>query len=235
MADGDVFLTPAEPDTPHPLGRAGVAHKPANRLFPASVMPRTTATPRKIPWGRTAVFDQGSAPSCTAQAAVGLCETQPYRIPFKPHRPAYDDYGERHALYLEAQKHDPWPGESYDGSSGDAPLTVLRDRGVIVGWRWLFGLTEVREHLSFKGPVSAGTWWRHSMFTVDARGYVVVDDAGGNAGGHQYDLVFYSPTRMAYRIVNSWGRGWGEEGRAWIAEADLERLLNEQGDAVVIG
>lgn len=110
---------------------------------------------------------------------------------------------------------------------------MLRAAGVIPAWHWLFGEDEVREWVSWYSPVVVGTVWRMGMFYPDPKtGLLTV--AGEVAGGHAYRIVQYSDTRDAYRIVNSWGRSWGQGGRAWIKSADLAALLNEDGDAVTL-
>lgn len=231
MSDGDSHLLPADPQHADRLGRAGVHHDPRNRQWRALDIPPRTATGSR-PWHSVFVADQ-LGPSCTAAAAVGLLETQPHTVPHRSHRIGYDTEQERFALYREAQKVDPWQGENYEGSSGDAPLRVLRDRGVIREWRWLFGLVEVREYLQTRGPVSVGTVWLESMMQA-RRGRLEVIPESGAVGGHQWRIVGYNPSRFLYRMVNSWGRGWGEGGRAWVNETDLEWLLAQQGDAVTV-
>lgn len=233
MSDGDVLLIPTDPDTPYPLGRAGVNHDPRNRLFRAMELEPRETRPRTRPWYSTWVSDQGQTSECTAHAAVGMLRTQPHTVPFRAHRPYYDEPGELTALYREAQRHDPWEGEAYEGSSGDAPLRVLRQRGQIAEWRWLFGLAEVRHFLQFTGPVSVGTWWYDSMFYPD-RGFISISPDAARSGGHQWRILYYDEPRQRYRMVNSWGRPWGQWGRAWVSEATLERLLDEQGDAVTV-
>jgi hypothetical protein len=43
-------------------------------------------------------------------------------------------------------------------------------------------------------------------------------DAGNTspAGGHALVVVGYDDTRQAFRILNSWGQNWGDEGFIWI-------------------
>lgn len=185
------------------------------------------------------MFDQGQESSCTAQAAVGLLRTSPFASQFSPDRFKLDEPAERFALYREAQQFDPWEGEEpqYEGSSTDAPFKVLRNRGLIASWRWLFGEAELREWLTWFGPATVGTNWYMGMFDPDPLG--VLHLTGAVAGGHAYRIVQYNPKMLggAYRIVNSWSRMWGQAGgRAWIARADMARLLDdERGEAVTVG
>lgn len=231
MSDGASYLIPTESGLPHPLGRAGVHHDPRNRDHRALVSPPPRAARPGVAWYTRDVFDQGRESRCTVEAAIGVLNTSPNRVGFRPDIAAYDEPAERQALYLEAQTVDPWPGETYDGTSTDAPWKVLRERGVVASWRWLFGEAEVWEYVQSYGPAVVGTVWLEAMFTPDSHGFVHPD--GAVAGGHAYRLVQARNGR--YRIVNSWGRGWGQDGRAWITRADMASLLERDGDAVVAG
>lgn len=220
-------------NVPHPLGRAMVHHDPRNLLFRALTAPSRAprAATANAPWWTLDVYDQISD-DCTANAAVGVLRTSPHFRLISPVWQTYDSAQERVALYEEAKKHDPWPGEDYAGSSTDAPFRVLRLRGVIPGWQWLFGIEEVKYWLIHYGPVSVGTTWHYDMFYPDSKGYI--HPGGGSAGGHAYRVNYYSTTRKAFRVVNSWGRSWGENGRAWIGEGDMQVLLADYGEVVTL-
>lgn len=238
MSDNVRVILPEQPSNPYRLGRH-IWHDPRNRLHRALEAPQVNLpSPKRGPWYTVDVFNQQGS-SCTANAAVGLLRTSPNRELLKPHWTEYDSEQERFDLYREGQRNDPWPGEEpeYEGTSTDAPLKVLKDRGVIKEYRWLFGPDDVQQYLMYHGPAILGTVWYNSMFDpVFSRNDATlkVDPASGVAGGHAYRIVYYDLTNKRYRIVNSWGRSWGWGGRAWLAEADLVRLLAEDGDAVTV-
>jgi hypothetical protein len=71
--------------------------------------------------------------------------------------------------------------------------------------------------------------WYAKMFDVPASGVLSV--SGAIAGGHAFVLNGISVTRGLIRLKNSWGRGWGRAGRAWLRIEDVERLLGEDGEA----
>lgn len=224
-------LIPVNPNNPYPLGRAGVHHDPRNFDFRALVKPPPKApTPYKA-WATSTVFDQGSASSCTTQACIGMLRTSPNTRQFTDWS-KYNDDAERDALYQASKDYDPWPGSNYDGTSTDAPFKLLRERGTISAWKWLFGEAEVREWVTWYGPCVVGTEWLNNMFEP-LNGWLNV--SGSVAGGHAWRIVQYSATRSAYRMVNSWGKSWGQSGRAWIHQGDLDSLLSNQGDAITIG
>lgn len=233
MSDGDLQVIPEDPENPYRLGRH-LWHDPRNRNFPVQAFLRPEIRSRPQPWWRRGVYNQGSEGSCTAQAVAGVHSTSPFRMeaPQREAMPSYDEFQERSELYREAQKHDPWPGENYSGSSTDAPFKVLRLRGHIKEWRWCFGLQDVLNTLDDWGPVAIGTNWYHDMFRPDRYGMVGL--TGGLAGGHAYELLWNDVRDQLVRAINSWGRGWGQEGRFWLTYNQLGRLLGENGEAVTI-
>lgn len=228
------YLIPTAEDLPHGLGRH-VHHDPLNFAVTHLALiepPKRQKTPyRAFPRGLP--YDQGDSPSCVAHATVGLCRTTPNATQFTG-RSRYDNEAEMRALYDAAKEQDPYPGTDYDGTSSDAALRVLRARGEIRSWKWLKGEPEVREYVSNYGPVSIGIPWFMQMFYPDDNGYLTV--AGEMVGGHEIEIVQYKPAPIdAYRLVNSWGPGWGQNGRAWARSASVDDLLNQDGDAVTIG
>lgn len=236
MADGDLYQIPTSPDTPHPLGRSIVHHDVRNRQFRA-LTATPSGAPRSRPWSRrTPPFDQIDS-NCTTEAAVGLLRTQPHTRRFGFYDwPGFDEEAERVAFYRESQQHDPWAGPppAYDGTSTDAPFRLMRERGVIEGWRWLFGVEELREHLWFHGAAVVGTLWLRSMFQVDRKGYIQVDTASPVDGGHAYEVVYCNPRSKDFTIVNSWGENWGRGGRAKLRFDEMGWLLEQNGEAVTV-
>lgn len=232
MPEGLVQPIPYDREAvPFPLGRAMVHHDPRNRLFRALDAPnRAPRANQFIPHWSLDVYDQISD-DCTANAAVGLLRTSPHHRAFKAAFSSYDSAGERVALYEAAKDYDPWPGNDYAGTSTDAPFRVLRERGLISEWRWLFGFDEMREWLRKYGPVAVGTNWYDEMFYPDAKDRIVI--GGGLSGGHAYRAVYWSP-QYGTRVVNSWGRSWGHQGRCWVPDEMMIQLLSEQGEVVTI-
>lgn len=227
-----VEMIPVRPGNPRPLGRH-VGHDLRNGLaqYRALVQPPQRAVRPFKSWVSRALFDQGTTSRCTCEAGVGLLRTSPHASRFTG-RSKWDEPAERQAAYLDWQRFDPWWPQPHDGSTTDAPFRGLREAGEIVAWKWLFGEAEVREYLTWYGPVVVGTLWLDEMFYPGANSWLTL--TGEVAGGHAYRIVQYSRTRDAYRIVNSWGYGWGAAGRAWLKSADLDWLLRQDGEAVTI-
>lgn len=51
--------------------------------------------------------------------------------------------------------------------------------------------------------------------------------SSGGMGGHAMVIVGYDDGRGAYKIMNSWGTGWGEGGFCWWAYKDIAEYLWE--------
>lgn len=225
------YVIPELPDLPYRLGRH-VHHDIRNGAHRAlAVRPSKRNLVPYRSFATMTVFDQGDTSRCTTEAFVGMLRTMPFAPTFTQ-RPDYDTGDQRQALYLASQTVDPWPGEDYDGTSTDAPAKILKDRGVIGSYKWLFGEDEVREWVTWFSPVVIGIQWQMQMFYPDDRGYL--DVAGEVVGGHAIRLVQYSKLHEAYRVVNSWGRSWGQNGRAWLRAPDLATLLAADGDALTV-
>lgn len=223
-------LIPINPDNPYPLGRH-LHHDLENANHRALVVPPPRSLIPYKSWMTFSTFDQGQFPRCTTESAVGTLLTTPYVRNFTE-RQMFDAPEERQAAYERWQSYDPSEWGVHDGSASDSPFKGMRAEGIITGWRWLFGEGEVREFVTWYGPVSVGTIWTDRMFYPDEDGYIHL--GGMEAGAHEYRILQYSRIRDAYRMMNSWGKSWGQKGRAWIKSADLKSLLDQDGDAVTI-
>jgi hypothetical protein len=236
MADNDFIYLPTNPDSPYPTGRSVVWHDPRNRLHRAKARGVEGRKWRSKRWSTTDIFNQIGS-SCTVQSAVGCARTTPNRRSFLKFWKNYDTEQKRFEAYLRTQTYDPWEGgePDYEGSSTDAALKMLREEGAISGWKWLFGVDELREWVMYDGPASIGTIWYPSMFYPDANGVMHIDEAPQEElSGHAYRVVGYRLRQRQFIIANSWGCEWGVGGFAYIPDEMMCRLLAEQGEAATI-
>ncbi len=199
-------------------------HDARNADYP---MPKVATELRKRLWNAGAVLDQGSTPQCVGYAGWGWLAGGPVT-----NRPKFSPTD----LYKLAQARDEWPGDNYDGTSTLGLMKALKDSGYINSYVWAFDAETVASWILAKGPVCVGTNWFMDMFTPDRAGFLGA--TGSLAGGHEYrlvgayrDKVCPDGTKGAVRMVNSWGRGWGQQGRAWISFATLDKLIKEDGEA----
>lgn len=133
-------------------------------------------------------------------------------------------------IYQEAQRRDEWPGEDYDGTSVRAGVEYLQELGHIASYVWTYHVDELKDYILTQGPVIMGSLWFDTMFETDASGYVT-PKGGEEVGGHAYLCAGYSTIRRAFRFINSWGREWGQGGRFWLTEDDVQALLDREGEA----
>jgi len=120
-------------------------------------------------------------------------------------------------------------GNSYDGTSVRAGAKILQRLGVISEYRWASTLDDVVQAVLHLGPVVVGTWWYSDMFTPDSNG--VITATGTKSGGHAYVINGVNLNKKQFRIKNSWGRGWGKKGHAYISFSDFDKLLKDWGEA----
>lgn len=136
-------------------------------------------------------------------------------------------------LYREIVKVDEWPqndnGDLYFGSSVRAGAKVLQTKGLISEYRWAWDAKTVADTVLGKGPVVVGSNWYSGMFKTDSDGFVNL--TGSREGGHAWIINGYNANRRVFRAKNSWGRNWGVNGRFLLRFDDLERLIDEDGEA----
>lgn len=167
-------------------------------------------------------LDQGREGACTGFGTAHALATPPMAFDFVNHVLAQ-------GLYYEARRQDEWEGEDYDGSSVNGVMKAARLAGYVSEWRWCRTLPEVRHALSYHGALVIGVTWYEGMFDADINGMIRVD--GEVVGGHCLELVGYD--NGLYRLENSWGRDWGDNGGCFISEADLQLLLSDHGEFAV--
>lgn len=206
------------------LGRL-VSHDPRDSNYRLrSIMPQEPVLPahRHYQVHPRAPLDQGATSSCVGHACHGFLMAAPLVTGNGPD-PLY--------IYRQAQKIDEWAGEepSYYGTTVRAGLKVMQDMQYISEYRWTWTADEVmRWMLAGHGTVILGTNWYSGMMVTDKHGYIA--PTGRVSGGHAY-LAIGASQKRGIRILNSWGRKWGDQGRAWMTWEHLERLLGEAGEA----
>lgn len=187
-------------------------------------VPRRLAVTTKY-WNGGVVLDQGETSMCVAFAWTGFLLAAPImdKITALPSQyPA--------SIYRRAQDVDEWPGTDYEGTSVRAGAKVLKDQDKrLTEYVWAFDADTLRRFVLSRGPAVIGVNWYETMFAPTSAGFLVLD--GALAGGHAILVLGYSETRKAFRLLNSWGRSWGEDGRAWLKLDDMTRLLAENGEA----
>ncbi len=183
---------------------------------------------RSYTWSCGVNLDQGSEGACVGFAFGHEISARPLV------QPVTNEYARD--VYLDAQKVDAWPGEDYSGTSVLAGAKVCQARGHFAEYRWAFGLSDLQLALGYAGPAVLGLNWYTGQMTPDSTGRI--RPTGSIEGGHAilaYRVWLPNSTRPEGQVWlwNSWGSDWGKGGACWLTFADLERLLHEDGEAVV--
>lgn len=202
---------------------------------------------RSYTWWCDICLDQGYEGAC-----VGFSIT--HELAARPKIVLRDDNFAR-ALYHRAQQLDEWAGEDYDGTSVLAGMKAVKEitnsfgLPLISEYRWAFGLKDVVQVLSYKGPVVLGINWHDSMFDWDDNYFVHPD--GNIAGGHAIlcngvkiirkpGITTWPPrwedvdlNKSYARLHNSWGWSYGLNGDVFVSLKDLGYLLTDQGEAAI--
>lgn len=177
------------------------------------------------------VLDQGQIGSCTGNAGIGCLGTGLF---FANRGTHYNlDQAGALALYSEATRHDPFAGEYPPTDTGSDGLTiakVLKSHNEIAGYQHTFSLVDALKALTVT-PFITGTNWYESMFYPDTTGKVTL--GGYVAGGHEYLADEIDVERNRIWFTNSWGDGWGNNGRFWMSFTDFGTLLGQQGDVTI--
>jgi hypothetical protein len=179
-------------------------------------------------------LDQGYTSECVAYSCGQLIEAGPVRqnIFTTDNSEAY-----LRVLYDEAQLLDEWEGNDYDGTSVRAGMKVLQARKLITSYQWAWDVETILEWVLTVGPVVMGTDWYTGMMRPTL-GFI--EPTGRPEGGHAWLIIGANiekkgldGNRGAFRMINSWGGGWGDNGRAWVSFASVHKLLENWGEAAM--
>lgn len=195
---------------------------------------------RSYSWACDTYLDQGNDGACVGHGYAHEAAAKP-KV-----RTATSDLA--FALYHEAQKLDTWEGEAYSGTSVLAGAQAYVARKYAGEYRWCLDMEDLITSVGYLGPVVIGVNWYEGMFSTDSSGYVHV--SGDIAGGHcvlvrGVRVVLLDPKglstldnvdreKSSFLIHNSWGKGWGAMGSCRISIADMQKLMDEQGDFCIV-
>lgn len=185
-------------------------------------------------------YDQGEEGAC-----VGFGSSQMMTI-LNRHR--YD----ARWLWEQAKVYDEWPDTNpgdNEGTSVRAGMDVLRQVGhvrilrgkdrpenLVEGIsenRWATRVDEVRASISSGIPVTIGINWYEGFDNPQQYGLdYLVQVTGQIRGGHCVCVIGASDRRQAVCFTNNWGTYYPR--KVFISYSDLQRLLNEEGEATLV-
>jgi len=86
-------------------------------------------------------------------------------------------------------------------------------------------IVEIKGHLAARMPVVVGMRIDASFSKIGST--VWNGMVGAPRGGHAMVIVGYDDTRQAFRLFNSWGKGWGDKGLGWVSYTALVKHADE--------
>lgn len=188
------------------------------------------------------VLNQGDLGSCTGNASEGALGTSPLfeAIPdTHPDKPSTNDAQRAEAsavkIYSAATLLDGFDGEwppTDTGSDGLSAAKACVAAGLISGYTHATSLEASLAALA-RQPVIAGINWYSSFDEPDRNGRIRITSNATIRGGHEIVLDQLDVEKKLVWFTNSWGTGWGVQGRACFSWDDFTRLLHEEGDVTV--
>jgi hypothetical protein len=86
--------------------------------------------------------------------------------------------------------------------------------------------TEVKNHIVAGFPVLVGAIVDSSFQNL--KGPAIYSQfVGPSLGGHAMVVVGYDDNRGAFKLINSWGVGWGDRGFGWVRYAAFRQMTRE--------
>jgi len=182
--------------------------------------------PRSYTWSVNTWLDQKREGSCVGFSWEQELAARPARV-----ENVTNDTGT--SIYKTAQKLDEWPGEAYSGTSVLAGVKAIQQLypGAITEYRWAFGIDDLILAIGHQGPAVIGIKWYSGMYTPDANGFI--KPKGNLVGGHAILVHGVNKFNKFFKLHNSWGKNWGKNGGCRLCFEDMEKLLNDGGEACI--
>ena len=90
-------------------------------------------------------------------------------------------------------------------------------------------MNEIKEYLAQGIPVVIGAMVSDEFQSWQGSAVHNSLDYTGNVGGHAMVIAGYDDSKGAFRIINSWSTGWGDNGYAWVGYDFLVNKFCIQG------
>jgi hypothetical protein len=192
------------------------------------------------------ILDQGQVGGCVGFTGADVLNTDFFKAVRDDHNSGNyfnDDDGLR--FYHDATVSDSIRGTyppDDTGSTGLGLAKALKKAGLIKSYQHCFSWDQYLTALA-KQPVCLGTLWTNSMFKPDKNGVVKVGSLSDSniAGGHEYMSRGRDANKGLNLMRNHWAASWDSKhlgdklpGEFWVTDADLKKLLANQGDVTVL-
>ena len=182
-------------------------------------MPLTIA--KEVVWDYPSQsLDQGETPHCVGFSMANFGINSPINTMYTNQ--------DGHDFYYMCKVVDGRPGVE-EGSYVRSGAKVLKDVGRIDAYAFAPSIEVIKWWLFNRGSVIVGTIWTEEMFLPNSENIIKI--GGAVVGGHAYLLNEWREDNYI-GIQNSWGEGWGENGKAYISAEDFGKLFTYGGEAL---
>ncbi|MFM2004622.1 MAG: hypothetical protein RLZZ09_277 [Pseudomonadota bacterium] len=126
-----------------------------------------------------------------------------------------------------------WPDFSYDPADcthqPDAAVAARAARFRIDDYERVDAndLGRLKEQIADGNPVIFGMDVSPDLYRLKRGVYNDLSPSGIGRNGHAMVLVGYSDPNQAFKVINSWGPRWGEDGFGWISYDALEKRIDQ--------
>lgn len=193
--------------------------EPGNQNYPTYVP--TGKPPRARFWKEAAVLNQFGIEACESFAMVGayLAATKQYSVTTKQ--------GNRLARKIWSYRDDP---KNETAIAGINCVLKMQELGMVNSWSMPQNVDDLVDAICYHGPVSISVYMTSKF--ANTTGRLIYPGSTQNPwDAHAMVATAYVPKDKisgrgpSIRLRNSWGKGWGQNGSAWITVADLKRHL----------
>jgi len=126
---------------------------------------------------------------------------------------------------LYSVPYDDYCRQASPGSASLASANRIKNYRRIQG-----SVTEIKEYLAQGIPVVIGAMVNTQFQQLHGSNVLTgLNYNSGSVGGHAMIIAGYDDSRSAFRIINSWGTGWGDNGYLWIGYDFLVNQFCVQG------
>jgi hypothetical protein len=193
-------------------------------------------------WGRRpGILDQGDTGTCEGHSGWYRLAGAPFsHIPGRIPGPL--------AIYDQAILMDQWTDNDIDpdrqlGTSTVGMAKALVKLGFVEDhYDWVYDVQTASKWIAGRrldgtyigGPLSIGINWYDSMFDPDPEGFVSISPRSPLVGRHALNVDEDNSVRGFVGGPNSWGTDWGNHGRWRMSYETFDRLLREDGEALIV-
>lgn len=200
-------------------------HDPQDWLYGALRPPRTDLPARVNHESLLGpALDQGTTFECVAYAVAGLKRFHEWKNSRK-----WLDF-DPHSLYAECKRTDGYP--NVNGTMPRAAMDVLRTVGMIGSDGTPYRIASyarqntvegIKQAVADEGPVVLGIRIDIAALSSLSNAELSTDQLA-HVAGHCMLVVGYDDALEAFRVRNSWGENWADNGHLWLPYDYLRKV-----------